>query len=189
MSKSMKRELWKVRKQIKPFQKDTKGFKFTYTALDTIVETIDPLLDKAGIGYDHKTFFTNDGRNGVATTFFFTNEDENDTVEATLLIPEDVQLSGMNGYQSLGSALTYFRRYTLLVALGLLTGEDVDIIKPKEATAQKEDTDYVSKAENLIKLGRKRKNLENFYNQFEGRMTQEQRDSIIELIKGMDDAS
>jgi len=41
-------------------------------------------------------------------------------------IPQDVQLKGMNNFQVAGSAITYFRRYALSSALGLVTDKDTE---------------------------------------------------------------
>jgi len=46
-------------------------------------------------------------------------------IESRIEIPEGVMLKGMNQYQSDGSAITYYRRYSLSV-LGIVTDEDND---------------------------------------------------------------
>ena len=38
---------------------------------------------------------------------------------------------GMNTYQSVGSAITYFRRYSLSAFTGIASEEDVDAASPK----------------------------------------------------------
>ena len=38
---------------------------------------------------------------------------------------------GMNTYQSIGSAITYFRRYSLSSFTGIASEEDVDAASPK----------------------------------------------------------
>ncbi|GAG29913.1 unnamed protein product, partial [marine sediment metagenome] len=46
-------------------------------------------------------------------------------LESAMEIP-NVTLGKMNDYQSLGSGITYLRRYTLSSALGIVTDEDTD---------------------------------------------------------------
>jgi len=45
---------------------------------------------------------------------------------SSLRIPQGVQLKGMNDFQVLGSAITYARRYSLSMMLGIVTDEDND---------------------------------------------------------------
>jgi hypothetical protein len=51
-------------------------------------------------------------------------------------IPQGVQLKGMNDFQVAGSAITYFRRYALSSALGLVTDKDTDASGEKKETKQ-----------------------------------------------------
>ena len=48
-----------------------------------------------------------------------------ESIESQTIIPQ-VTLKGMNDYQSFGSGVTYFRRYALSSALGLVTDKDTD---------------------------------------------------------------
>ena len=43
-----------------------------------------------------------------------------------MIIPNDVTLKGMNEFQITGSAITYYRRYSLSAILGLVTDKDTD---------------------------------------------------------------
>lgn len=182
MSKKLRTTIWEMRQEIPILEKGTTGFKFKYTDLKVILDTVEPLLKKYGLAYDHQTIIVGGGKNGLRTSIFDTTTGEDFVNE--MIIPEGVVLGGMNGYQVLGSALTYFRRYTLLVALGILTGDDVDILK-QEKPAQKVKTDYVKKIENLIGLGRKRSQLENYFNSYSDKMSQQEQDKIVKLISSV----
>jgi hypothetical protein len=61
---------------------------------------------------------------GLQTTIFHCESGEN--ISSTATIPQGVQLKGMNDFQTLGSAVTYIRRYSLSSALGLVTDKDTD---------------------------------------------------------------
>tara|TARA_R110000796_G_scaffold139823_3_gene255954 strand:+ start:1417 stop:1965 length:549 start_codon:yes stop_codon:yes gene_type:complete len=178
MSKDLQIKIWKVSQQLPVFKNEKKGFKFKYTELDTITKALHPILKSTEIGYTHTTNFK-DGLNTLTTTVFdlFSGE----SISSTLVIPEGVKLAGMNDYQSLGSALTYFRRYTLLIIFGILTGDDVDQAHPKSDII-KEKTDYLAKVNSLIGMGRKKAALENYFEQYKSKMTPEEQALIIPII-------
>jgi hypothetical protein len=93
--------------------KGTKGHNYTYADLPTIFEVINPLLKKHGLGFTQEL----DG-GALVTTIFHVETAECRVSRAEIPVQE---LRGMNIYQSYGSALTYFRRYTLSSALGIVT--------------------------------------------------------------------
>ncbi len=53
------------------------------------------------------------------TIIFHTESGE--SIESVTNIPQEVVLKGMNTFQVAGSAITYYRRYSLSAALGLVT--------------------------------------------------------------------
>jgi len=105
--------------------KGTKGHNYSYADLPTIFEVINPLLKK------HKLGFTQELDGGaLVTTIFHVETGEFRASRADIPVQE---LRGMNIYQSYGSALTYFRRYTLSSALGIVTDKDTDAAgQPKQ---------------------------------------------------------
>lgn len=102
--------------------KDTKGYSYMYTNLDTIVATIKPILAKYGLGYIQPITTTANGRMAITTRLF--NKD-GEYVEDTAVLP-DVTLGKTNAAQNLGAAITYMRRYALCSMLGITSDEDVD---------------------------------------------------------------
>jgi hypothetical protein len=105
--------------EVKPIAKNTKGYNYKYADLGSIIEYITPLLAKHGLGFYQPL----DGKSVKTIVFHI---ESGDTVESSIDIPQDVELGGMNAYQSLGSAITYLRRYSLASLLGLITDEDTD---------------------------------------------------------------
>lgn len=99
--------------------KGTQGYGYSYASLSEILETINPLLAKHGLGFTQTV-------NGsqLCTTIFHVESGEH--LEGCADIPQNVQLKGMNDFQVLGSAITYMRRYQLSAMLGLVTDKDTD---------------------------------------------------------------
>jgi hypothetical protein len=98
--------------------KDTKGHNYTYADLPQIFSVINPLLKK------HKLCFTQLLENdGIRTILFHVESGEQ--IESFTTIPT-VKLGAMNEFQSIGSGITYFRRYSISSILGLVTDKDTD---------------------------------------------------------------
>lgn len=184
MATSIVKKIWSIQNKLPRLEKNKEGFKFKYVELGEIIEEVTPHLVDEELGYRHSTEVNDRGDNIIKTTIFEING--TDSIFSSLRIPEGVTLGGMNGYQSLGSALTYFRRYTLLVMLGILTGEDVDVVKPQEKKTQKlEGDNYVSKIQALIKLKRKRPQLEAYFEHHADKMTDAEIKEVTELINAV----
>lgn len=120
--KTTKATLWSAlsdfQKECPAINKGAKGYGYKYADLPSIMEVINPLLKK------HKLVISQplDGR-AIMTKLVHIPTGE--CVESRIEIPEGVMLKGMNQYQSDGSAITYYRRYSLSV-LGIVTDEDND---------------------------------------------------------------
>jgi hypothetical protein len=117
--KNIYKSLALFQQEVKTIHQDTKGYGYTYTNLSTILETINPLLAKHGLGFTQLVNGT-----GVLTILFHVESGE--TIQSETDIPQGVTLKGMNEFQVLGSAITYIRRYSLSSMLGLVTDKDAD---------------------------------------------------------------
>ena len=176
---SIDKKIWEVSKKLPVLQKAAQGFKFKYVTLEEIEKILIPALDEAGLAFRHLTNYLGD-KNLLITIVYDT--ETKDERSCTLAIPDDVSLAGMNGYQSLGSALTYFRRYNLITIFDILADEDVDAVVPK---AKKPKTDYVRKVKENIAKGVERTQLEAWFGKVRGLMTPEQRTEVQDLINNM----
>ena len=127
--KELYKSLASLQQEVGTIGKDSTGYGYKYTSLDKIVEIITPLLKKNKLGYTQLLEGTT-----LKTVLFHTETGE--TLEASVDIPQGVQLAKMNEYQVLGSAITYLRRYSLSAMLGLVTDEDTDA-KGDSKTAKK----------------------------------------------------
>ena len=104
--------------EIPIIHKDSKGFSYTYTDLPEIVRVITPYLHKHCLGFTQLI----EG-NQLKTIIF--HYESGESIESSADIPEET-MKGMNKFQTLGSAITYLRRYMLSSALGLVTDKDLD---------------------------------------------------------------
>ena len=99
-----------------------KDYSYRYADLPSIVELINPLMKKHKLGFIQPLRYS-EGVRKVVTIIFHTETGH--SIESEIDIPE-VVFKGMNDYQSLGSGITYLRRYSLSSALGIVTDEDTD---------------------------------------------------------------
>lgn len=105
--------------EVPVIHKATQGYGYTYATLTSIFEKINPLLKKHGLGFTQLI-----QGNQIETIIFHCESGE--TLKSLCDIPANVELKGMNQFQVMGSAITYFRRYSLSAALGLVTDKDTD---------------------------------------------------------------
>jgi hypothetical protein len=108
--------------EVPTIHKGTKGYGYSYADLPTIFEKINPLLKKHGLGF-MQNLQSKEGITYLETAIFHVESGEQSI--SNVAIPE-VALKGMNDYQSFGSGVTYYRRYALSSALGLVTDVDND---------------------------------------------------------------
>ena len=105
--------------EVPTIHKGTKGYGYSYADLPTILTTINPLLKKYGLGFTQLL-----NGNCINTVVFHCESGA--TIQGSVDVPDDVILKGMNKFQVVGSAITYYRRYSLSSILGLVTDVDAD---------------------------------------------------------------
>lgn len=117
--------LVKARAKFKPLKKghtanvqSSKGsYKYTYSTLDDLYEATDAALCEFGLMPMHNIETSRDGV-GVSTLILHTS--------GQFIQTDPVWLPGGSTPQSIGSACTYARRYSLQAALGIAAEEDDD---------------------------------------------------------------
>ena len=139
--------------EVPVIHKATQSYGYTYADLPKILEVINPLLKKHGLGFTQLINGTQ-----IATCLFHIESAE--SIESKIDIPQGVILKGMNEFQVLGSAITYLRRYALSSMLGLVTDKDTDASgeqvkqEPKKATIDnarfQKAIDAISKGEYTV---------------------------------------
>ena len=120
--KHLFKSLAAFQQEVPVIHKGTQGFGYSYADLPAIFEKINPLLAKHGLGFT-QLLNSKDGENYLVTVLFHVESGE--SIESTTLIPQ-VELKGMNSYQSFGAGCSYFRRYCLSSICGLVTDKDTD---------------------------------------------------------------
>ena len=131
--KTLFKALADFQNEVPTIHEETKGFNYTYSNLNSIFKIIKPLLKKHDLGF----YQILDGRNLVTTIFHIKSGEQ---IQGSAEIPQ-VSLKGMNDYQTLGSGVTYLRRYSLSSMLGLITDKDVDDCGVQEAKQKEKITD------------------------------------------------
>ena len=133
----------KIQKEISDMPKDSKGYGYTYTSYDALVKYLRPLLTKHGISFVQMPVGS-DNEIGVETLYMHTS---GEWIRSAVCSPI-VESKQMNVYQSVGSAITYFRRYSLSAFVGIASDEDNDVAQiptqaqkiPAKKTAPKPKT-------------------------------------------------
>jgi hypothetical protein len=109
----------KVQKEIKDLPKESKGFAHKYTTFDKLVQYLRPILAKHGISFIQMPCGENENV-GVITLYMHTSGEYISSKVETQII------QAQNKYQSMGSAITYFKRYSLASFVGIASDEDTD---------------------------------------------------------------
>jgi hypothetical protein len=137
MNENNEKSLINIFKALADFQqecpvihKGTTGYGYTYADLPQILEVINPLLKKHGLGFTQML----EG-SGLKTILFHVKSGE--YLESYCDIPT-TSLKGMNDFQAIGSGITYFRRYCLSSILGVVSDKDTDAAGEKEKPHFKE---------------------------------------------------
>lgn len=167
--KNIYKALAMFQQEVPVIHKGTKGYGYSYADLPAIFEVINPLMAKHGLGFTQLL-----GDNQITTIIFHFESGEE--IESTMVIPSDVSLKGMNQFQVMGSAITYYRRYSLSAILGLVTDVDNDAhgeqAKPganapgnavKQKPFVKADSEKAKDLEKVIREGKKVSDILKYY--------------------------
>jgi len=117
--KNIYKALASFQQEVPAIHEGTKGYGYTYSDLKTILRVINPIMARNNLGFTQLL----EGEN-IVTTIFHTESGE--SISSTTNIPQGITLKGMNTFQVAGSGFTYYRRYALSAALGLVTDVDSD---------------------------------------------------------------
>ena len=119
--------------------KDTDGYNYKYIDLPKIIHTINPLMKKHGLGFTQLLGTNLESGNTCVTTTIF-HIDSGEYSSSTVDVPL-VDLKGQNSYQSLGSGCSYFKRYQLSSALGIVSDKDLDAYGEQVIPVAKKELD------------------------------------------------
>jgi len=124
--------LFRIQKAAPSLRKDARNPHFgnTYITLDAVMDAVKPLLHAEGILIMQLPAAA--GPEPALTTVLYHTESET-YVSGTMPMVLDRQ-----GPQAVGSAITYYRRYSILSMLGLVADEDDDAESAHSTTDQKD---------------------------------------------------
>lgn len=130
------------------------SYKFSYAPLDTIMKTVYPLLGKNGLAVRHEL-----NEQGIEAVL--THKDGGEIRSGA------IQINRTGKMQDIGGAMTYARRYSLTMLLGIASEEDTDAgdltVEGKKQTAKDaaqniDITEYVEKLESSTSLAALKRN-------------------------------
>jgi hypothetical protein len=125
--KNLYKSLAKFQKEVKNIPKNSKGYGYDYAKLEDIIRIVTPTLNKNGLVLIQSIDTDEHSRlPSVKTTL--AHMDTGESIESNTPISE-VKLGSMNTYQSLGSGITYMRRYSIAGILGIAPDDDIDASK------------------------------------------------------------
>ena len=113
MENSIYKKLYKVQKEIGAISKDSTNpfYKSKYFDINSLIKQLMPILEK------HNLLLLQPMSEGSQYSKIV-DVDTGDSVESSLLLPINLDA------QKIGSAITYYRRYTLQSLLGLQAEDD-----------------------------------------------------------------
>ena len=117
--KNLFKALAGFQQEVPAVHQGTKGYGYTYSDLKTIFKVINPILKKHDLGFTQLIEGTS-----IKTIIFHTESGE--SFASITAIPQGVTLKGMNIFQVQGASISYYRRYSISSALGLVTDVDSD---------------------------------------------------------------
>ena len=122
--KELFKALAEFQNEVPAIHQNTKGYNYTYADLNQVFDVIKPLLKKHGLG------FTQLLQGELLETILF-HVESGEHISSNIAIPK-VTLKGQNEFQSLGSGISYLRRYSISCLLTLITDKDLDAADKKE---------------------------------------------------------
>jgi len=130
---ALKRDLPAVISKNKLVTAGSKGLGYKHATIDHIMATVQPILSEHGFDVAWRSVTA---ERGIAMTCRLTHQAGHYEECTTPAAPPDTG-PGRNSVQAIGSTLTYLQRYSLVLLLGLATGDAPD---PDEAPVEQPDT-------------------------------------------------
>jgi hypothetical protein len=164
-------KLWKAKQEIEAVKKNAKNphFKNNYADINALIEAVEPVLLK------YNLLLMQPIENGCVVTRIVDCE-SGDSVESTMRLPE------IQDPQRVGSAVTYYRRYTLQ-SLMTLQAEDTDAQDVSDYIKKQKPKFPQDRFENgLTKVGNGELTAEAFKKALEGFELTELQTAAIKLI-------
>ena len=118
MSKTFEQKIADIQDKIGVMQKDTKGYNYKYFDINQLLEKLHPLLKAEKILLTQPIQVEN-GVSILATILTDLDSDEQaNEMVSRIILPSDVKP------QDMGSAITYYRRYSIVSLFGIQAEDD-----------------------------------------------------------------
>lgn len=154
---SFQSKVEKIKKDGKnTFFKNAKGEASKYATLPNILEEVKPILTEL------KLVLTQPITNGEVLTVI-TDSESGDQIQSSVLLPNNLNA------QQIGSAITYFRRYTLSSLLSLEIDEDDDGNKASKDVKDEVKVEWLSEEQFQIAMLSNKKGILAVLNTFNGK--------------------
>ena len=112
---SINQKIANIQKGIGKMKKDTKGFNYKFYDINQLLEKLQPLLEKEKLVLTQPLGIS-DGKTLLRTVISDLESDE--VIQSEIFLPESVKP------QDMGSAQTYYRRYSIVSLLALQAEDD-----------------------------------------------------------------
>ena len=109
-----------IQREVTNVAKSAQGYGYKYAKLDVILDMLRPLCNKHDVLL-WQDVSGEDGEKATITTEFVHSSGQTKKRELTVKVP---QLAKMNSLQSLGSTISYLRRYCLMSMVGIAATDD-----------------------------------------------------------------
>lgn len=117
--KNIYKKLYEFQQKCPVIGKGSQGYGYKYADLPAVFETIKPILKELKIAVSQPI-------NNMEIKTIIYDIESGESIESITAIPQGVQLAKMNEFQVQGSAITYYRRYSLCSILGIIVDDDDD---------------------------------------------------------------
>lgn len=137
---SIYKKLFEAKKEIGKISKDSTNpfFKSKYFDINGLLEHVEPILSK------HELVLLQPIKGGLVTTRIY-------DIETNNCVESEIALPNIQDPQKLGSAITYYRRYTLQSLLGL-QAEDDDGNVASKSVKRKTPSEKLKECKTLAQL-------------------------------------
>mgnify|MGYP003146215421 CR=1 FL=1 len=119
---SLAQAIYLAKQEFPKIYKETDGYNYTYANLGTMMEKIQPILDKYYIDLRHEPV----GKLGTEKSFVGVKTILTSMVTGMEMSVEFSHLTNSDDPQSMGSYQTYYRRYNLLCLFNLIPEKKLD---------------------------------------------------------------
>jgi len=169
---SIYKKLFEAKKEIGKISKDSTNpfFKSKYFDINGLLEHVEPILQK------HELLLLQPIKDGKVVTIIQDIEIENKTSSVNF-VSSEITLPNIQDPQKLGSAITYFRRYTLQSLLGLQAEDDDGNSSTKQVKEERKEALTIANFETAKSLTKEQ--IKQTLNKY--RMTPAQRTELTKL--------